>query len=376
MTPWPRPPRHRHAGTHLALGFTQVCASPSEPSRTDTVQGQRGRGIGPAGCAVLAHPDLVFGTHAPPGASLWGRNSFLRGPKPCGTRVQIWEPPCAADLSFLSTSGIRHFHSGQSPHYEASSCLAVESVHDLLFFSPRRPPKVHDWVVLSFLQEKLERRLSLSIVLDGLQRGPFELLDSVGLKILLAKTALLTALTSIKRIGDLQVFWWVKSAFCSGRPTLTSWDPGLDTCPRFLPRPSTFSCEPGSTALGGGRPSLGVAVSRKSAPHIRGPHPELKKLWAAPCLLRRSAEREVWLQAEIAHWIVDAIALTYQSQGELCPLGVRAHSTWSVAASYALAHSASPADIRRAAGWATPNTFSRFYSLRVEPVSSHVLGYR
>ncbi len=77
----------------------------------------------------------------------------------------------------------------------------------------------------------------------------------------------------------------------------------LDTCPRFLPRPSTFSCEPGSTALGGGRPSLGVAVSRKSAPHIRGPHPELKKLWAAPYLLRRSAEREVWLQAEIAQWM-------------------------------------------------------------------------
>ncbi len=31
------------------------------------------------------------------------------------------------------------------------------------------------------------------------------------------------------------------------------------------------------------------------------------------------------------------------------------------------------ADICRAAGWATPNTFARFYSLRVEPVSSHVL---
>ncbi len=34
---------------------------------------------------------------------------------------------------------------------------------------------------------------------------------------------------------------------------------------------------------------------------------------------------------------------------------------------------ASLADICRAAGWATPNTFARFYSLRVEPVSSCVL---
>ncbi len=77
----------------------------------------------------------------------------------------------------------------------------------------------------------------------------------------------------------------------------------------------------------------------------------------------------------LAHWIVDAVALAYQSQGKPCPLGVRAHSTRSVAASHALAHGASLADIYRAAGWATPNTFARLYSLCVEPVSSCVLGY-
>ncbi len=76
----------------------------------------------------------------------------------------------------------------------------------------------------------------------------------------------------------------------------------------------------------------------------------------------------------LAHWIVEAVALAYQSQGEPCPLGVRAHSTRSVASSHALAHGASLADICRAAGWATPNTFARFYNLRVEPVSSRVLG--
>ncbi len=74
----------------------------------------------------------------------------------------------------------------------------------------------------------------------------------------------------------------------------------------------------------------------------------------------------------LAHWIVEAVALAYQSQGEPCPLVVRAHS--SHASSHALAHSASLADICRAAGWVTPNTFARFYNLRVEPVSSRVLG--
>ncbi len=55
-------------------------------------------------------------------------------------------------------------------------------------------------------------------------------------------------------------------------------------------------------------------------------------------------------------WIVDAVALACQSQGEPCPLEVRAHSTRSVAFSYALAHGTSLADICRAAGWTTPNT--------------------
>ncbi len=55
----------------------------------------------------------------------------------------------------------------------------------------------------------------------------------------------------------------------------------------------------------------------------------------------------------LAHWIVEAVTLAYQSQGEPCPLGVRAHSTRSVASFHALAHGASLVDICRAAGWAT-----------------------
>ncbi len=58
--------------------------------------------------------------------------------------------------------------------------------------NPSRPPLVPSW--------------DLSIILAGLQRGPFEPLDSVELKFLSLKTALLTALIYIKRVGDLQAF--------------------------------------------------------------------------------------------------------------------------------------------------------------------------
>ncbi len=75
----------------------------------------------------------------------------------------------------------------------------------------------------------------------------------------------------------------------------------------------------------------------------------------------------------LAHWIVEAIVLAYQARCLPCPLGVRAHSTRGVASSWALARGASIADICKAADRATPNTFTRFYNLRIEPVSSCVL---
>ncbi len=57
--------RYRCTGAQLAPGPSQVCVSPSEPTCTDLVQSQGGRGTGLASCALLAQPDLVPGTHAP-----------------------------------------------------------------------------------------------------------------------------------------------------------------------------------------------------------------------------------------------------------------------------------------------------------------------
>ncbi len=57
--------RHRCTGAQLAPGPSQICISPSEPSRTDPVKSQEGRGAGPVSCAILAQPDLVLGAHAP-----------------------------------------------------------------------------------------------------------------------------------------------------------------------------------------------------------------------------------------------------------------------------------------------------------------------
>ncbi len=140
---------------------------------------------------------------------------------------------------------------------------------------------------------------------------------------------------------------------------------------RALPRSGG---EPASTALRGGDPALALLCPVRAL-----------RIYVDRTRSVRSSEQlfvchggqqkgKAVSKQRLAHWIVEAVALAYQSQGEPCPLGVRAHSTRSVASSHALAHGASLTDICRAAGWATPNTFTRFYNLCVEPVSSRVLG--
>ncbi len=256
------PPRHRRTGTQLASGLMQVCVSPSEPTCTDTVQAQGGRGAGPAGCAPLAHPDLVSRTHFPRDSTSLAHSSE-EGPPFSGARHHMapasrsMEPPCAADLSGLPPAVVETIIQARAPSTRQTYALKWSLFATWCSSRREDPRRCTIGVVLSFLQERLERRLSpstlkvyvaaiaahhdavdgrslgkhdlivrflkgarrmnpsrpplvpswdLSIILSGLQRGPFEPLDSVELKFLSLKTALLTALTSIKRVGDLQAF--------------------------------------------------------------------------------------------------------------------------------------------------------------------------
>ncbi len=71
--------------------------------------------------------------------------------------------------------------------------------------------------------------------------------------------------------------------------------------------------------------------------------------------------------------MVDAITLAYEAQGVPCPLRLYTHSTRGLYRPGHWARGISLEDICRAAGWATTNTFARFYSLCVKLVSSCVL---
>ncbi len=212
----------------------------------------------------------------------------------------------------------------------------------------------------------------LSIVLARLQRGPLEPLDSVELKYLSAKTALLTALTSIKRVRDLQAFSVSEECLVFGldyshvvlRPR-PGYVPKVPTTP-FHDQVVNLQALPSEEA----DPALALLCPVRALRIYVDRNRSFRSYEQLLVCYGGQQKGKAVSKQRLAHWIVD------QSQGEPCPMGVRAHSTRSVASSYALAHGASLADICRAAGWATLNTFARFYSLCVEPVSSRVLGNR
>ncbi len=390
--------------------------------------------------AVLAHPDLVSRTHSPRDSPSLAHSSE-EGPPFSGARHHLApasrpvEPPCvapgwdAADLSGLPQALVETITQARAPSIRQAYALKWSLFANWCSSRREDPRRCMIGVVLSFLQERLERRLSpstlkvyvaaiaahhdavdgrslgkhdlivrflrgarrlnpprpplmpswdLSIVLAGLQRGPFEPLDSVELKYLSAKTALLTALTSIKRVRDLQAFSVSEECLVFGpdyshvvlRPR-PGYVPKVPTTP-FRDQVVNLQALPSEEA----DPALALLCPvRALRIYVDRTRSFRSSEQLLVCYGGQQKGKAVSKQ-RLAHWIVDAIALAYQSQGEPCPIRVRAHSTRSVASSYALAHGASLADICRAAGWATPNTFARFYSLRVEPVSSRVLGNR
>ncbi len=430
-------PRYRCAGMQLASGLTQICVSPSEPSRTDPVQGQGGRGASPLGGALLAQSDVVPRTDAPRDSPSLTNSSeegstFSERGHPLAPAPRLVESPRmvlgrdAEVLSGLPPAVVNTITSARA--------LSTRQAYRLkwnLFVNwcsprwedPRRCPIA---VVLSFLQGGLERRLSpstlkvyvaaiaahhdavdgkslgkhdlvfrflrgarrlnpprphlvpswdLPSVLSALRGAPFEPLQSVELKFLSLKTVLLSALATVKRVGDLQAF------------------SGDDSCLEFGPADSHVVLRPRPGYV----PKVPTMPFRDQVVNLQAlPREEADPAIALLCPVRalriyvdrtqsfRTSDQlfvcfggqqkgRAVSKQRLAHWIVEAIVLAYQARRLPCPLGVRAHSTRGVASSWALARGASIADICKAGGWATPNTFARFYNLRIEPVSSRVL---
>ncbi|KAI2654617.1 GTPase HflX [Labeo rohita] len=431
------PPRYRCTGTELAEGPSQIYISPSEPHCTDPVQGQGEQRTGSSDSPVLAQQNLVLRPFAPlistslahsseegppfsgegynlapvprslePPPMVPGRDqeefrdlppsvvNTLKARAPSTRRLydlkwRIFVNWCSSQGKDPRRCGIKSVLSflqgGLDRHLSASTLkvhvAAISANHDLV---EGRSVGKHD-LVIRFLRGA--RRLNLprpnlipfwdlAVVLQALQQDPSEPLQSVDINVLSMKTALLTALTSVKRVGDFQALSVISSCLEFGpadshvvlkpRP---GYVPKVPTTP-FRDQVVTLQAIPSQ----GGDPNLTLLCP------VRALCIYLERTQSFRCFEQLfvcyggQQKGKAVSKQRISHWLVDAIRLAYQARGLPCPLGVRAHSTRGVTASAALANGASLTNICRAADWATPNTFARFYNLRMEPVSARVLN--
>ncbi len=147
------------------------------------------------------------------------------------------------------------------------------------------------------------------------------------------KTALLTVLTSVKRVGDLQALSINKSCLEFGP---------ADSHVVLRPRPGYVPEVPTT--------HFRDQVVTLQAIHFQEGDPDLSLLCPVRALrtyldrtqsFRRSEQLFICFGGQqkgnavsrqrISHWIVDAIQTAYQPRGQPCPLGVRAHSTRGMA---------------------------------------------
>ncbi len=223
---------------------------------------------------------------------------------------------------------------------------------------PVRPTAIPSW--------------DLSVVLEGLVTAPFEPLESASDRILTLKVVLLLALTSLKRVGDLQAFSVSEICmdFAPGLVKVT-----LRPRPGYIPKVLSTSFRSQVVTLHSFHPPP-FASSENERLHLLCPVRALKlyvdrsKVWRkSPQLLicfgagRRGLATS---KQRISHWVRDAISLAYEVRNLPSPLSLRAHSTRGVASSQALFRGVPLEDICVAAGWSSPHTFVRFYNLDVD----------
>ncbi|KAL0179586.1 hypothetical protein M9458_025028, partial [Cirrhinus mrigala] len=220
---------------------------------------------------------------------------------------------------------------GLDGHLSASTLkvhvAAISANHDLV--GGRSVGKHH--LIIRFLRGA--RRLNppwshlipswdLAVVLQGLQQDPFVPLQSVELDALSFKTALLTALTSIKRVGDLQALS-VNSSCLEFGPA--------DSHVVLRPRPGYVPKVP-TTPFRDQVVTLQALSSQEDDPNLTllCPVRALRIYMERTQPFRRSEQLFVCCGGQqkgkavskqrISHWLVNAIRMAYLARGLPCPL--------------------------------------------------------
>lgn len=196
--------------------------------------------------------------------------------------------------------------------------LIVRFLKDSRRLRPPRPLTVPSWY--------------LPTVLRALKSSPFKLLQSVDLRSLTLKMALLLALVSVKSVGDLQAFSVSLSCleFGPGNSRLVlkprhGYVPKVLSTP-FMAQVVTLYVLPSSEQH---RELNLLCPVRALRVYIECSAPFRQSEQLFVCFGSCTKGSPVTKQ-RLSKWIIEAISLAYSSLGLPCPTGVRAHSTRGV----------------------------------------------
>ncbi|XP_072006316.1 uncharacterized protein [Engystomops pustulosus] len=253
------------------------------------------------------------------------------------------KPPCQSNPNVLQV--LDFLQKGLELGLSTSTLkVQVSALSD--FFD--QPLIEHRWVkrfilAASRLKPQVLKRTSswdLSLVLNALIKEPFEPISSASVKNLTLKTVFLVAITSARRLGELQ-------AISIKEPYMRVLDDRIILMldPNFIPKVVSEFHRGQEIIL----PSF-----------CKNPSSEREREWHT--LDGKNKGRKA-SKATIARWLRMAISSCYDIQEIPVPSGIRAHSTRAVSTSWAEKRGASLEQICKAATWTSSSTFSKHYRL-------------
>ncbi|KAI2645589.1 Thromboxane-A synthase [Labeo rohita] len=389
---------------------SSVRLSPDSSAPRSSGEGALGRGPSFFGSPVLAGPSMVLGPDFPPRRLSMGDSRQEGSPLASGRHhpsllsgvvevMGVASEGAHLVASGLSTEVVETILQSRAPSTRKLYALKWKLFTSWCGHRQQDPVNCPAGTVLEYLQDRFSAGLAHSTLL---------------------------ALTSLKRVGDLQALSVAPShlefapgmakAFLYPRPGYVPKVPSSAPRPvvlqAFCPPPFRDPDQQKLNPLG----SKNVPARHREAQVANRPH-QLKQsrrlhfIVYLGCLHlvtgRRRAVRiraldtyvhraALWRNSDqlfvcygppksglpaskhtLSRWIVDAISLAYEFSGLPSPLGVKAHSTRGISASKAFMSGVPMRDICDAAGWSTPLTFIRFYDLdlRVTPGSSTQLEF-
>ncbi len=278
---------------------------------------------------------------------------------PVGTVLEYLQARLSAGVSHstvkVHVAALSAYHSPLDGNTVGKHPLVIRFLRGALRMRPPVRSRVPTW--------------DLAVVLEALCKPPFEPIEEISDRHLSLKTTFLLAITSLKRVGDLQAL--------SVAPSYLDFAPGLAKAflyPRAGYTPKVPTTAPRPVVLQAFHPPP-FRDSDQVKLNCMCPVRALDTYVHRATQWRRSDQLLVCVgpprrglpasKHTISRWIVETITACYESSGLPSPLGVKAHSTRGVAASKAFSAGVPVSDICNAAGWSTLSTFVRFYGLDI-----------